>query len=181
MDNSVLNSTLFLTLLMVVGMLFFIRAAAKDRTQIVTLGSEQDGDQLLAALKQYFVDRSYQVDAIDAVRNQVLLSGQVRASVFLAVFLSLMAGVGALCLGLILTVSLPDVPYLWAVFLGFAPLAGWLYWRKASRVEQVSFRLDETQQPTVGSWLRVKAHRDEVEALQEALNLQVVDNDVIAD
>jgi hypothetical protein len=62
--NSVISSTFFLTVLMVIGMGFFIRAAAKDRTQVVTLRSGDDGDQLLAALKQYFADRAYQVDRI---------------------------------------------------------------------------------------------------------------------
>jgi hypothetical protein len=174
MANSVLSSTFFLTFLMVIGMAFFIRAAAKDRTQVVTLRSTASGDQLLAALKQYFVDRAYQVDQIDPVSNKVTLSGQVRPSVFLAVFLSLMAAVGALCLGLLLTMALPQLPdYFGVLLLALAPGAGWFYWRKAGRTEQVAFVLDETTPMAAGSLLKVSAHRDELEALQRSLNLTV--------
>jgi hypothetical protein len=174
MANSVFSSTFFLTFLMVIGMGFFIRAAAKDRTQVVTLRSSQSGDQLLAALKQYFADRAYQVEQIDPDRNQVTLSGQVRPSIFLAIFLSVMAAVGGLCLGLLLTMALPQLPeYLGVVFMALAPGAGWLYWRKAGRTEQVAFVLDETTPLDSGSLLRVSAHRDELEALQRSLNLTV--------
>ncbi len=174
MANSVLSSTFFLTFLMVIGMGFFIRAAAKDRTQVVTLRSAASGEQLLAALKQYFADRAYQVDRIDPDRNKVTLSGQVRPSIFLAVFLSVMAAVGGLCLGLLLTMAVPQLPeYLGVVFLALAPAAGWLYWRKAGRREQVAFVLDDTTPLDSGSLLRVSAHRDELETLQRSLNLTV--------
>jgi hypothetical protein len=172
--NSVISSTFFLTVLMVIGMGFFIRAAAKDRTQVVTLRSGDDGDQLLAALKQYFADRAYQVDRIDPDSNKVTLSGQVRPSVFLAVFLSVMAAVGGLCLGLLLTMVVPSLSgSIGLVFVALAPGAGWLYWRKAGRTEQVAFVLDETTTLASGSLLRVSAHRDELESLQRSLNLTV--------
>jgi hypothetical protein len=175
MDSTVIASTFFLTMLMLIGLVFFIRASTKDRTQVVTLSSAQSGDQLLAALKQYFIDRAYQVDAVDPAKNKVVLSGQVRPSVFLATLLSLMAGVGSLCLGLVLSMTLPDVPYLWAAFLWLIPGATWFYWKKAGRQEEVSFALDEAKQPPTGSWLTVRAHRDELESLQQTLNLTVED------
>jgi Cofactor assembly of complex C subunit B len=172
--NSVISSTFFLTVLMVIGMGFFIRAAAKDRTQVVTLRSGDDGDQLLAALKQYFADRAYQVDRIDPDSNKVTLSGQVRPSVFLTVFLSVMAAVGGLCLGLLLSMVVPSLPTtIGLVFVALAPGAGWLYWRKAGRTEQVAFVLDETTPQVSGSLLKVSAHRDELESLQRSLNLTV--------
>jgi Cofactor assembly of complex C subunit B len=174
MENSVLPSTFFLTFLMVIGMGFFIRAAAKDRTQVVTLRSASSGDQLLAALKQYFADRAYQVEAIDPESNKVTLSGQVRPSVFLTVFLSVMAAVGGLCLGLLLTMAIPALPQaIGLVFVALAPGAGWLYWRKAGRTEQVAFVLDETTPLAAGSLLKVSAHRDELESLRRSLNLTV--------
>jgi Cofactor assembly of complex C subunit B len=167
-------STFFLTVLMIIGLGFFIRAAAKDRTQVVTLVSSQSGDHLLAALKQYFADRAYQVDQVDAASNKVTLSGQVRPSVFLTVFVSLLAAVGGLCLTLMLTMAMPQLPAAIAwVFLAGAPGAGWLYWRKAGRTEQVAFVLDETLQRADGSLLKVSAHRDELLAMQQALNLTV--------
>jgi Cofactor assembly of complex C subunit B len=174
MENAVLPSTFFLTFLMVIGMGFFIRAAAKDRTQVVTLRSADNGDQLLAALKQYFADRAYQVDRIEPESNKVTLSGQVRPSLFLTVFLSVMAAVGGLCLGLLLSMAIPALPNaIGLVFVALAPGAGWLYWRKAGRTEQVAFVLDETTPLTSGSLLKVSAHRDELESLQRSLNLTV--------
>jgi Cofactor assembly of complex C subunit B len=167
-------SIFFLTVLMIIGLGFFIRAASKDRTQVVTLVSIQSGDPLLAALKQYFADRAYQVDQVDAASNKVTLSGQVRPSVFLTVFVSLLAAVGGLCFSLLLTMALPQLPATIAlVFLALAPGAGWLYWRKAGRTEQVAFVLDETTPRASGSLLKVSAHRDELLALQQALNLTV--------
>lgn len=173
MDSSVLFSTFFLTLLLGVGLLFFIRASTKERIQVVTLVSQRSSDELLADLKQYFADRAYQVNSIDAAENKVTLSGQVAPSLFLAVFLSFLAGVGALCLGLVLSVALPNVPYIWAGLLIFAPLAGQFYWRKAGRTEQVAFKLDEAQSSDLATVIKVSAHRDELAELQRTLNLNV--------
>jgi Cofactor assembly of complex C subunit B len=75
MVDSVVGSTLLLTLLLVVGLLFFIRASVKDRTQVVRLSSVQSDEWLLTQLKQYFADRAYQVTSIDADRNVVNLQG----------------------------------------------------------------------------------------------------------
>jgi hypothetical protein len=69
--------------------------------------------------------------------------------------------------------ALPSYPYLWAIFIVFAPLAGRFYWQRASRTEQVSFALDETAQPESGSILTVSAHRDELAELQRSLDLRV--------
>jgi hypothetical protein len=172
MDNSVLISTFFLTMLMGIGLLFFIRASVKDRTEVAKLVSDLSEDSLLPKLRQYFTDRAYQVDAVDASKNSVTLSGNVRPSVFLAIFLSFLAGVGALCLGLVLAVAVPTVPYAWAVMLVVAPLAGWFYWQKAGRREQVSFALESRE--TAGSILTVTAHRDEVAELQRSLDLKAL-------
>jgi hypothetical protein len=181
MNNAVLlPSTFALTVLLAIGLFFFIRASAKDRTQVVRLVSERSEDELLPQLRQYFVARAYRVDQVDAATNQVTLSGNVRPSLFLAIFLSFLAGVGGLCLGLVLSVSLPNVPYLWLAFVAVAPLAGGFYWQKAGRVEQVSFKLEAsndhaTTATVAGSLIKVRAHRDELEALQQSLNLKVAD------
>lgn len=172
MDNSVLISTFFLTLLLAIGLLFFIRASVKDRTEVAKLLAEQDEDVLLPKLRQYFIDRAYQVNAIDAAKNSVTLSGYVRPSLFLAIFLSFLAGVGALCLGLVLAVAAPVFSKSWVILLGVAPLTGWFYWQKAGRAETVSFSL-EAKSPS-GSVLTVTAHRDEVAELQRSLDLKAL-------
>jgi hypothetical protein len=178
MDNSVLISTFLLTVLIAIGQLFFIRASVKDRTQVFRLQSTQSEDLLLPQLRQYFTDRAYKVDAVDAAKNAVTLSGRVRPSVFLAIFLSSLAGVGALCIGLVLAMVVPGVPNnIGVAMLVFAPLSGWFYWQKAGRSETVSFALAPhiASDGTSGSLLTVTAHRDEVAQLQESLNLSALD------
>ena len=176
MGDSVVGSTLLLTLLLVVGLLFFIRASVKDRTQVVRLSCVQSSEWLLDQLKQYFSDRAYQVTSIDADRNVVSLQGNVRPSVFLTFFLSSLALVGMTCLVLVLEVSVPQGGALWWLLLAIAPGAGFFYWKKANRPESVSFRL-ESDTPTGGSIIKIQAHRDEVESLQETLDLERLDDD----
>ncbi len=85
MNTAILPSTLLLTVLMAVGLVFFIRASVKDRTQKVELVSEQAEASLMTQLQQYFAQRSYQVVKVDAEQNQVIFEGFVRPSVFLAI------------------------------------------------------------------------------------------------
>jgi len=68
MDTPVLSSTFFLTLLLMVGLFFFIRGSVKERIeQRVYLTSTSD-DQLLHQLRDYFDRRSYQVKAMNPNR-----------------------------------------------------------------------------------------------------------------
>ncbi|OUC14309.1 MAG: hypothetical protein B0A82_12515 [Alkalinema sp. CACIAM 70d] len=173
MSHSVLVSTFLLTLLLAIGLGFFIRASVKDRTEIVQLTSDEPEDSLLAKLKQYFAERAYRVSQIDAQANSVVFEGWVRPSLFLAGFLSLLAGLGALCLVLVLSFLLPDFTGLWIGLLVFSPLAGVFYWRKAGRNEQVSLKVESEQAIRSGkSLITVKAHRDELAELQRTLNLK---------
>ena len=61
MDNVILPSTLVLTLLLSVGLFFFIRAATKDRTTVAKLLSDEEEGVLMPKEKEYFRSRSYQV------------------------------------------------------------------------------------------------------------------------
>ncbi len=54
MDTAILPSTLLLTVLLSVGLFFFIRASTKDRLEIAQLVSEQDEAALLPQLQEYF-------------------------------------------------------------------------------------------------------------------------------
>jgi Flp pilus assembly protein TadB len=170
MTQPIIASTLLLTVLLMIGLFFFIRASVKDRTQEVRLLSEQSEDSLMSQLRQYFEQRSYQVAAIDAPRNQVTFEGIVRPSVFLAVFLSLLASVGVLCLVLVLSMVLPDWSNFWWGLLLISPLAGVFYWKGAERVEQVSLKLEPSTDSQ--SVITVKAHRDELAELQRSLELK---------
>jgi hypothetical protein len=178
MGDSVINSTLFLTVLMTIGQMFFIRASVKDRTETVRLLGQQSPELLLDQLKKYFADRAYKVTSIDADRNLVNLVGNVRPSKFLAFYLSGLAFFGTLCLVLILNVVAPDLSTLWWIILSLSPLAGMFYWKKAGRSESVSFLLEDSASSDLDvttSVIKVQAHRDEVESLRQSLQLELLD------
>jgi hypothetical protein len=179
MNISVLYSTALLTLLLLIGLMFFIRASAKDRTEVVRLMATQSQESLLEDLYQYFTNRSYRIASVLPEENQVKFEGFVRPSVFLAIFLSILAAVGLLCLTLVLSFVLPD----WGTVLPgltlLAPLAGLFYWKKAGRQEQVllnvsSLDAEDSSKPEEGdrSLVTVVAHRDELAELQRVLQLQ---------
>lgn len=177
MSTSVIPSTFFLTLLMAIGLIFFIRASVKDRTQVITLASEQSEASLLTRLRQYFDQRAYRVVSLDAAKNEVIFEGTVRPSLFLAGFLTLLAAVGALCLVLMLSYLVSDLSNVWLGLLLLPPLAGVFYWRGAKRSEQVSLRVESMPNTNseTKSLITVKAHRDELAELQRILGLKAAE------
>lgn len=171
MSYTILSSTLVLTLLLSVGLFFFIRASTKDRTQRIKFVSDSSEASLMAQLQQYMRERSYQVTTVDAENNSVTFEGFVRPSVFLAIFLSMLAAVGILCLALVWSQIFPGWSQLFLGLLFLSPAAGVFYWKKAARNEQVSLLLEpsgEQQQ----SQVTVTAHRDELIELARSLKLK---------
>jgi Cofactor assembly of complex C subunit B len=182
MQTPVLSSTALLTILMSIGLVFFIRASTKDRIQVAKLVTPQQGEPLLEQIQQYFTQRAYRIATVDAAKNQVTYEGFVRPSVFLAVFLTLLAAIGLLCLALMLSFSFPDATSLLPGLVIFAPLAGIFYWKKSARPEQVLLQveaLSDSNQPSSAqqSLLTVTAHRDELAELQRSLNLTPLETD----
>jgi len=173
-NTPILSSTFFLTLLLAIGLFFFIRASVKDRTEQVKLITEQPEESLLTQLQQYFDQRAYQVTAVDADRNQVTFQGIVRPSWFLAIFLTLLAGCGFLCLALVLSLLFPEIGSIFLGLILLAPAAGLFYWQRAGRPERVFLKLETLPHEENGtqSLITVTAHRDELAALQEALQLK---------
>jgi hypothetical protein len=178
MHIPVLSSTVLLTLLLSVGLFFFIRASTKDRIQVIKLVTEQPEESLLEQLQTYFTHRAYRIAAVDAATNQVTFEGFVRPSVFLAVFLTLLAAVGCLCLALVLTFLFPAWANVLPGLIVLSPIAGVFYWRKSARPEQVSLRVAKLQSEdeSVQNLLTVTAHRDELAELQRALNLKALED-----
>lgn len=173
MDIPILPSTLLLTVLMLVGLLFFIRASTKDRTEVAQLISNKEENVLLPQLKEYFQSRSYRVAAVDPDKNQVTFEGLVRPSLFLAVFLTSLAACGTLCLALVLSQLFPDRGNIFLVLLILSPLSAIFYWKKAGRLEKVSLKIEATSnEKTLPSRITVVAHRDEIIELQRALQLK---------
>ncbi len=163
-----LASTLLLTLLLAVGLVFFLRAASKDRTTVVDVHSPQPPVVVLEGVTGWLGSRGWRTEAGDAERQVLRFSGQVEASGGLALLLSLLGGVGAACLGLVLRQLMPGLGW-WPLLLALlGPAAGLLYQRRAARAESLELRLLSTDDAS-GSHLRLRAHRDELIALEQEL------------
>lgn len=172
MNTPILISTFFLTLLLMVGLFFFIRASVKDRTEQVKLISAVPTTSLLEQLKTYFTQRAYDLIATD--QDTLTFSGMVRPSWFLAIFLSILAGVGLLCLSLVLSFIYPPLTPLFFGLEILAPVAGIFYWQKARRIEKISLSLESLTEAGLekGSVVNLTAHRDEVLQIKQALSLK---------
>jgi Cofactor assembly of complex C subunit B len=162
-------SPLILTLLLMVGLFFFIRASVKDRTEQVKLLWQEPEESVLNKLQQYFEQRAYRITTVDPTLNRVTFEGFVRPSWFLAVFLSFLAAVGLLCLALVLSLLYPSSGNFFLALTLLAPAAGIFYWQKAGRREQVSLQVETISAPQPQkSIITITAHRDELFQLQQA-------------
>jgi len=154
-----------------IGLPFFIRASIKDRTEQIQLPTSESEEVFLPKLQSYFLDRAYRVAALDKEKNQVTFEGFVQPSVFLAIFLSLIAALGLFCLILILCFFYPALSKFFWILLSLAPLAGVFYWRKAGRLEKVLLSVE----PNMGlsdhkSIIKLTGHRDELRIIQQTIS-----------
>ncbi|MCC5662721.1 cofactor assembly of complex C subunit B [Nostoc sp. CHAB 5784] len=173
MDTAILLSTFLLTLLLSVGLFFFIRASTKDRIETAQLVSEQDEAALMSQLKEYFRSRSYRVAEVDREQNKVTFEGNVRPSWFLAIFLTLLAATGIVCLSLVVYLLFPNFSTFVLPMVLLSPLSGLFYWKKSGRLEKVSLKVETTKNElTSSSKITVVAHRDELSELQRNLQLK---------
>lgn len=173
--HTVIYSTLFLTLLMMVGLFFFIRASTKDRIESLILDPPATAATTLDALTAYFEQRAYQVETMDRVTHHLTLKGQVRPSVFLAGFLTSLAAVGCLCFALVLSSLFPGAGLAFGGLILLAPVAGWFYWQRSGREEQVIVQAQPQEEVTASHRVIVTAHRDELIALEQAWKAQLRD------
>jgi hypothetical protein len=169
----VLTSTFILTLLLAVGLFFFIRASTKDRIEQMVLETSDVEEVLLPKLQSYFTDRAYRVAAVDRDTDIITFEGFVRPSIFLASLLTGLAAIGALCLALVLSMLFPAVGRLFLGLLLIAPLAGWFYWQGSSRTEQIRLKVESQDGEPAPTTIRISGHRDELAVFQETLQLCV--------
>ncbi|MDB9519291.1 cofactor assembly of complex C subunit B [Roseofilum reptotaenium CS-1145] len=170
-ENPALIPLLILTLLLCIGLFFFIRASVKDRTEEITLIANVTEEELLPQLQTYFDNRAYQVTALESQTQKITFEGTVQPSWFLAIFLSFLATLGLLCGNLVISTVWSDFPpILWAIVF-LAPGAGLFYWKGAYRTEQVELQVQSLEPSTevAQSLIAVRAHRDELAELQKAL------------
>jgi Flp pilus assembly protein TadB len=176
-------STLLLTFLLLIGLFFFIRASVKDRTETVKLLAEEPQDSVLQQLQQYFSQRSYRVSLDEGSPNQLIFEGIVRPSWFLAVFLTLLAAIGLLCLALVLAFLFPAFSHFFFFLILVSPLTGWFYWRGAKRPERISLKVEAVngvpgESVANQSLITLVAHRDELEIMQRNFPFKCVEESV---
>lgn len=168
MDLPIIFTSLLLTVLSLIGLVFFIRASVKDRTQQIKLVTSDSAETLLTKIQEYFTTRAYKVTALNKETNEVTFQGFVQASWFLAIFLSGLAAFGLFCLALILSFFYPYLSNaIWGILL-LAPIAGVFYYRNANRVEKVLLQIETVAETK--NCLTITAHRDELKQLQKTLS-----------
>lgn len=172
-NNQILSSTFFLTLLLIVGLFFFIKASVKDRIQQIQLVSEEPKEVLLSALQQYFSQRAYRVDPAKVQDELIIFQGFVRPSLFLAIFLTVLASCGLLCFAVVLTFLLPSYGSLSFLLLLLAPFSGLFYWRRAGRIEEVALKMQKNNSDEQKTLVMVQGHRDELAKLEQAWPLNI--------
>ncbi|WP_204103935.1 MULTISPECIES: cofactor assembly of complex C subunit B [Spirulina sp. CCY15215] len=158
MNTAVLSSTFFLTLLLAIGLFFFIRASVKERIEEIQLFTEETRESLLEKLQTYFDRRAYKVTASES--DRLTFEGFVRPSWFLAIFLSVLAAIGLLSLALVFAYLFPAIGNFFIGLVIIAPLAGYFYWKGAGRVEQVLIKIET--EATNKNRILVRGHRDEL-------------------
>ncbi len=174
MNSPILISTLFLTILLTIGLFFFIRASVKDRTQQIDFTAEVPPDSFLDQLQNYFTQRAYHITQVNPQQQQITFEGFVRPSLFLAIFLTFLTALGLLCLSLVLSLLYPNLSSAFLTLTLISPIAGIFYWKKAGRIEKVSLQVKSSLEfPSSKSMITITAHRDELRQLQEALAIKV--------
>ena len=168
--QSIFSSTLLLTFLLAIGLVFFLRAASKDRTTVLDLYSPLPPIDVLNGISFWLEERGWRSDGGDLDRQVLRFSGSVASSKVLSIFLSVLGGLGSGCLGLVLRELYPVLGW-WPLLLSLAggPAAGFVYRRRAARIEGLELRLISSPENT-GSALRLRAHRDELIAMEIELS-----------
>ena len=164
-----LNSTLLLTILLAIGLFFFLRASSKDRTTVVEISSEKEPIQVLNALCEWLALRGWKQIGGDFEQKILIFNGQVISSNFLAIYLGILGFFGSCSLGLVIIQIYPVLSW-WPILLGLigGPLSGIVYFKKSAREETFELRLiDKDLNKTTN--MRLRAHRDELISLENEL------------
>ena len=169
--NYSLNSTLLLTILLAIGLFFFLRASSKDRTTVIEITSSQRPLEVLNVMYEWLHLRGWKQIGGDFDQRILIFQGQVVSSKLLAIFLGILGGFGSCALGLVIIQIYPVLGW-WPILLGLigGPASGIVYLRKSAREEKFELRLiskDENEKMTL---MRLRAHRDELISLENELS-----------
>ncbi|MCM1983373.1 cofactor assembly of complex C subunit B [Lyngbya confervoides] len=176
-SQTVIPSTLFLTILLMIGLFFFVRASIKDRTEQMEWVTDAPGEEVLSRVETLLKSRAYTLTQVKPEESTAIFEGLVRPSLGLALLLVSLVACGLMAFSIVLSLSMPWVGLRFLGLVLLSPLAGFFYWRGAERVEQVVVQIvapspDASQTPR--TQLQISAHRDELLVLQSALPYQVV-------
>ena len=165
-----LNSTLLLTILLAIGLFFFLRASTKDRTTTVEISSSQQPIKVLNGLCEWLNLRGWKQTGGDFDQRILIFKGQVVSSRFLAILLGFLGGFGSCSLGLVIIQIYPVLGW-WPILLGLigGPLSGFLYSKKSAREEKFELRLINREDENQITFMRLRAHRDELISLENEL------------
>ena len=166
--NYSLKSTFLLTILLSIGLFFFLRASSKDRTTTIEISTETDPIETLNIICGWLKLRGWNQVGGNSDQKTLTFKGQVTSSNSLAIFLSVLGGLGSCSLGLVIRQIYPNLSW-WPILLGLigGPISGIIYSKKSKREETFEFRLlDEFDKSTK---LRLRAHRDELISLEKEL------------
>lgn len=153
---------------MAIGLAFFIRASTKDRTEELEMACVRSAAEVDRLAKDHLTGRTYRIAKTED--GTTLFEGQVRPSVFLAVFLSVLAAIGFACVGLIVGTAVPSLADNTIGIVILSPLAGAYYWKKAKKSERVVIAVQETGESK--SSVTAIGHRDELNVLRQMLRSQ---------
>ena len=164
-----LNSTLLLTILLSIGLFFFLRASSKDRTTTIEISSTKEPIEALNMICDWLCLRGWKQIGGNFNKQILTFKGQVTSSKLLAIFLSILGGLGSCALGLVIIQIYPPLGW-WPILLAFVggPLSGIIYFKKSHREETFEFRLVNSDKSDLTQF-KLKAHRDELIALENEL------------
>ena len=166
-----LNSTLLLTILLGIGLFFFLRASSKDRTTVVEITSSKKPLEVLHVIYEWLNLRGWKQSGGDFDQRILIFKGQVVSSKLLAIFLSLLGGLGSCALGLVIIQIYPTLGW-WPILLGLfgGPLSGMVYFKRSAREENFELRLINKNDNEEMTSMRLRAHRDELISLENELS-----------
>ena len=169
--TSSLNSTFLLTILLAIGLFFFLRASSKDRTTVVEITSSQKPLEVLNVICDWLNLRGWKQSGGDFDQRILIFTGQVVSSKLLAIFLSLLGGFGSCALGLVIIQIYPFLGW-WPILLGFigGPVSGMIYFKKSAREEKFELKLVTNDDNEEMTSMRLRAHRDELISLENELS-----------
>ncbi len=162
-------STFLLTLLLAIGLGFFLRAASKDRTTVIEILSAMPPIDVLDGITLWLEERGWRKEGGDIEQKIIRFVGNVSSSYVLAIFLSILCGLGGACLGLVVYQFYPFFNGWPLLFALIGPFAGIFYRSKASRLELFEIRLISSDNEAKTE-IRIRAHRDELIALDSELS-----------